>query len=149
MTLLQEGFRRKQSGLLQQEAQGSQEELSASLCEAALCPSIVSVHQQMVHDDAVLHLPSLHQWRPGSSVEHVTERFHRVLCMRMQHKQACIAQRFLSVGRQGVLVSRPSPVKISPHHVSAADNDSLEQIWTRVLRLTPLIGMDSHATGWS
>ena len=53
-----------------------------------------------------------------------------------------------SAGR-GVLVSRPSPVKISPHYVQSADNDSLEQIWTRVLRLTPLIGMDSHATGWS
>ena len=89
---------------------------SASRCEAALCASIVSVHQQVMHDDAVLHLSSLHQWRPGSPVEHVTESFHRVLCMRMQHQKACTAQRLLSVNRQGVLVSRSSMEDFSPFH---------------------------------
>ena len=60
--------------------------------EAALCSRVVCMHQQVVHDQAVLHPPRLHQWRPRGAVEHLPKGLDRLLRMRVQHQQACRSQ---------------------------------------------------------
>ena len=60
--------------------------------EAALCSRVVGMHQQVVHDQAVLHPPRLHQWRPRGAVEHLPKGLDRLLRMRVQHQQACRSQ---------------------------------------------------------
>ena len=59
---------------------------------AALCSCVVGMHQQVVHDQAVLHPPRLHQRRPRSAVEHLPKRLHWLLRMRVQHQETCRSQ---------------------------------------------------------
>ena len=67
--------------------------LECSLCIAALCCGVVGMDQEVVHDEAVLHLASLHERRPRRAVEHPPKGLHRALSMRVQHQQACTAER--------------------------------------------------------
>ncbi len=56
---------------------------------AALRLHIVAMDEQVVHDNAMLHLALCHEGRLARRVEELPKRLHWVLCMRMQHQQAC------------------------------------------------------------
>ena len=56
---------------------------------ATLCLHVVAMDEQMVPDNAVLHLPLCHQWRLARRVEQTPKSLHRILCMRMHHQKTC------------------------------------------------------------
>ena len=58
-------------------------EISCLLCIASFHCSVVCMNEQMVHDEAVLHLSCLHEWWPWRAVEHPPKGFHRIVCVCM------------------------------------------------------------------